>query len=269
MMRERTAFPGGVMERLPRLKLLAGTGGRQAHVDLQAAERNHTLVCGTGGGGGSTTAELAWGLLIALLKGIVLQDNALRKGQWQTGLVYEIAGKTLGILGLGRIGTQMASFAHAFQMPVIAWGPTLPPARATQSGAKYVAWEQLFAQSDVLTIHVPLTDMSRGWITPRELNLMKPTSYLINTSRGPIVQESALLDALRTGRIAGAGLDVYDQEPLQPESPLLSLGNVVVTPHLGYATEETLRLWYSDTVENIKAYLAGKPRNIVNPPHNG
>ena len=269
MMRERTAFPVDVMERLPRLKLLAGTGGRQAHVDLQAAERNHTLVCGTGGGGGSTTAELAWGLLIALLKGIVLQDNALRKGQWQTGLVYEIAGKTLGILGLGRIGTQMASFAHAFQMPVIAWGPTLTPERATQSGAKYVSWEQLFVQSDVLTIHVPLTDMSRGWITPRELNLMKPTSYLINTSRGPIVQEPALLDALRTGSIAGAGLDVYDQEPLQPESPLLSLGNVVVTPHLGYATEETLRLWYSDTVENIKAYLAGKPRNIVNPPHNG
>lgn len=269
MMRERTLFPADVIERLPRLKLLAGTGGRQAHVDFQAAERNNILVCGTGGGGGNTTAELAWGLLISLLKGIVFQDNALRKGQWQTGLVYEIAGKTLGIMGLGRIGTQMASFAHAFQMPVIAWGPTLTHERATQSGVTYVPWEKLFAQSDVLTIHVPLTDLSRGWITSRELNMMKPTSYLINTSRGPIIQEPDLLEALRTGTIAGAGLDVYDQEPLQLESPLLSLGNVVVTPHLGYATEETLRLWYSDTVGNINAYLAGKPRNIVNPPRNG
>jgi phosphoglycerate dehydrogenase-like enzyme len=262
-MRERTRLPANVLDRLPNLKLLAGTGARQAHVDMEAAARNGVVVCGTGGGGGSTTGELAWGLIISLMKHIPSQDQALRQGQWQKGLVSDMVGKTLGIMGLGRIGAQMASIAHAFGMPVIAWSRTLTPERAAEHGAIYVSWDELFTQSDVVTVHVPLSDISRGWITARELGLMKPTAYLINTSRGPIVQEEALLDALRNRTIAGAGLDVYDQEPLPAGHPILSLDNVVVTPHLGYATEETLSRWYRDIVDNINAYLQGEPHNVL------
>ena len=262
-MRERTRLPASVLDRLPNLKLLAGTGARQAHVDMEAAARNGVVVCGTGGGGGGTTGELAWGLIISLMKGIPSQDQALRQGQWQKGLVSDMAGKTLGIMGLGRIGTQMAGFARAFGMPVIAWSRTLTPERAAEHGATYVSWDELFSQSDVVTIHVPLSDVSRGWVTARELGLMRPTAYLINTSRGPIVQEDALLNALRNRTIAGAGLDVFDEEPLPADHPILSLDNVVVTPHLGYATEETLRKWYRDTVDNINAYLQGEPRNVL------
>jgi len=262
-MRERTRLPSSVLNRLPNLKLLAGTGARQAHVSMEAAARNGVVVCGTGGGGGSTTGELAWGLIIALMKHIPAQDQALRQGQWQKGLVSDMAGKTLGIMGLGRIGTQMASIAHAFGMQVIAWSRTLTPERAAEHGATYVSWDDLFIQSDVVTVQVPLSDVSRGWIGARELGLMKSTAYLINTSRGPIVEEGALLDALRNRTIAGAGLDVFDEEPLPVGHPILSLENVVVTPHLGYATDETLRRWYLDIVDNINAYLQGEPHNVL------
>ena len=262
-MRERTRLPASVLNRLPNLKVVAGTGARQAHVSMEAAARNGIVVCGTGGGGGSTTGELAWGLIIALMKHIPDQDQAMRQGQWQKGLVSDMAGKTLGIMGLGRIGTQMARIARALEMPVIAWSRTLTPERAAEHDATYVSWDDLFSQSDVLTVHVPLSDVSRGWITARELGLMKPTSYLINTSRGPIVQEDALLDALRNLTIAGAGLDVYDEEPLPAGHPVLFLDNVVVTPHLGYATDETLRRWYLGIVDNINAFLKGEPHNVL------
>ncbi|MCH7608791.1 MAG: D-2-hydroxyacid dehydrogenase family protein, partial [Chloroflexi bacterium] len=175
-----------------------------------------------------------------------------------------LAGRTLGILGMGRIGTRTAKTAQAFGMSVIAWGPTLTAERAAASGATFVSFDELFAGSDVLTIHVPLTEMSRGWIGARELGLMKPTAYLINTSRGPIVEESALVEALRKGTIAGAALDVYDEEPLPAGHPLLALENVMLSPHLGYATLDGLANFYTQAVENIKAWVAGEPTRVLN-----
>ena len=268
LMRERTAIPATVLERLPGLKLLSGTGGRQPHVDMDAAGRLGIPVTGTrgssGGGAGGPTMEIAWGLIIGLMRHIPWEDRQMRDGRWQTRMGTGLGGKTLGVQGMGNIGTHMVRMGNAFGMNVIAWGPTLTPERASAGGASYVSWDELFSQSDVLTIHVPLTDLSRGWITARELGLMKPTAYLINTSRGPIVQQDALLDALRERRIAGAGLDVYDEEPLPADHPLLALDNVVLTPHLGYASIESLRQFYQGAVENIRAWSTGETANILN-----
>jgi phosphoglycerate dehydrogenase-like enzyme len=265
--RERTRFPAEVLERLPNLKLIAGTGRRQANVDLNAATDLGIPVCVTTGGGrrGNTTAELTWGLVLALTRHIAWEDRQLREGRWQTRLAEGLGGRTLGILGLGRIGTIVAGYGRVFDMDVIAWGPTLDAERAARSGVEYVTWEQLFERADVLSIHVPLTDLSRGWVTTRELGLMKPTSFLINTSRGPIVDQEALLHALKTGEIAGSGLDVYDEEPLATNHPLLGLDNVLLTPHLGYSTGATLRQFYRASVENLKAWLDGSPINVLNP----
>ena len=227
MMRERTQLQADVLERLPKLKLLSGTGGRHPHVDVDAATRLGIVLTGTSGGSESTP-ELVWGLIIGVMRNLYREDSEMRAGRWQTRIGPGLAGKTLGILGMGRIGTRTATTAQAFGMSVIAWGPTLTPERAAASNATFVSFDELFAGSDVLTIHVPLTDLSRGWIGERELGLMKPTAYLINTSRGPIVQEAALVDALRNGTIAGAALDVYDEEPLRPDHPLLALENVML-----------------------------------------
>lgn len=263
MMRERTPLSAAVMERLPGLKHVAGTGRRLPNIDMDAATRLGIVVTGSGGSGGSTP-ELAWGLIIAVMRHIPWEDAQMRLGNWQTRLGPSLAGKTLGILGMGRIGTRMAVIAQAFEMKVIAWGPTLTPERAQASGATYVSWDELFQQADVLSIHVPLTDLSRGWVTERELGLMEPTAYLINTSRGPIVREDAMIDALRHGRIAGAGLDVYDQEPLPKDHPLLGLENTVLAPHLGYAAFDGMQSFYREAVENIKAWAAGTPVNVLN-----
>ena len=263
MMRERTPVPASVLRRLPKLKLLSGTGGRHPHIDMEAATELGILVTGTSGGSESTP-ELVWGLMISLMRHLPWEDRQVRQGRWQTRLGVGLAGKTLGILGMGRIGTRTAETAQAFQMNVIAWGPTLTAERAGASGARYVSFDELFAQSDVLTIHVPLTDLSRGWVTQRELGLMKPTAYLINTSRGPIVQQSALVEALQKGTIAGAALDVYDEEPLAVGHPLLELDNVVLSPHLGYASREGLAGFYQQAVENIKAWAAGEPTKVLN-----
>ena len=273
MVRERTPLPQSVLEALPRLRLLSGTGRRQPHVDIETADRLGIPVTGTGGPsdpfasstGGDSTLELTWGLILALTRHISWEDRQLREGHWQTRLGTGLGGKTLGILGMGRIGTKMAAIAQAFGMPVIAWGPTLTAERAAASGARYVSWDELFSSADILSVHVPLTDLSLGWITARELGMMKPSAYLINTSRGPIVQQQALLDALRSGAIAGAALDVYDEEPLPAGHPLLALDNVVLTPHLGYASLEGLAEMYSSSVGNIKAWLAGEPVNVLNP----
>ena len=175
---------------------------------------------------------------------------------------------TLGIQGLGNIGTHMARMGNQFGMNVIAWGPTLDAERATKNGATYVSWDELYQQADVLTIPVPLTDLSRGWVTARELGMMKPTAVLINTSRGPIVDRDALLDALQTNKIAGAGIDVYDEEPIQEDNPFLKFDNVVLTPHLGYATIESLRNFYAGAVANINAWLGGEAINVLNEPVN-
>ena len=263
MMRERTPIPGSVLERLPNLKLLSGTGGRQPHVDMETATRLGILVTGTTGGSESTP-ELVWGLMIGLMRNLPREDREMRAGRWQTRVGPGLGGKTLGILGMGRIGTRTAATAQAFHMNVIAWGPTLTAERAAASNATYVSFDELFAQSDVLTIHVPLTDLSRGWVGERELGLMKPTAYLINTSRGPIVQESALVGALQKGTIAGAALDVYDEEPLPAGHPLLGLDNVMLSPHLGYASLEGLANFYTQALENIKAWVAGEPTKVLN-----
>jgi len=268
MMRERTRLPAEVIDRLPKLRMISSTGRRHPHIDMDAANRRGIPVTGTDGGpagSGDSTPELAWGLMIAVMRNIPWEDREMRQGRWQTRLGSALGGKTLGIQGMGRIGTRMVGIAKAFAMEVIAWGPTLTPERAAGSGVTYVSWDGLFEQSDVLTIHVPLTDMSRGWITARELGLMKPTAYLINTSRGPIVRQDALVAALREHKIAGAALDVYDEEPLPKDHPLNALDNVVLAPHLGYASREGLQNFYERSVENIKAFLAGDPINLANP----
>ncbi|MEE8363669.1 MAG: D-2-hydroxyacid dehydrogenase family protein [Dehalococcoidia bacterium] len=265
--RERTRLPREVLERLPNLKLIAGAGPRQAHIDLDAASELGIVVCTTGSAAmrGNTTSELTWGLVLALTRHIAWEDRQMREGRWQTRNAEGLGGKTLGILGMGRLGTRVAGYGVAFDMDVIAWGPTLDAERASRNGAEYVSWDDLFARSDVLSIHVPLTDLSRGWVTARELGRMKPTAFLVNTSRGPIVDEAALLSALRSGAIAGAALDVYDEEPLPADHPLLTLDNVLLTPHLGYATGATLRHFCVESVANLRAWLDGSPTNVLNP----
>lgn len=210
--RERTRLPAQVLNGLTNLKLIAGTGRNQANVDMDRATALGIVVSTTGSapGRGNSTAELAWGLILAVSRHIAWEDRQIRAGRWQTRPAEGLGGKTLGILGMGRLGTTVARYGTFFEMDVIAWGPTLDAARARAGGAELVSWDALFKRSDILSIHVPLTDLSRGWITRRELELMKPTAFLVNTSRGPIVDEAALIDALENGKIAGAALDVYD-----------------------------------------------------------
>jgi phosphoglycerate dehydrogenase-like enzyme len=266
MMRERTFFPRAVLERLPNLKLLAGTGRRQKNVDLEAATQLGIPVCITTGGGGhgNTTAELTWGLVLALTRHIAWEDGQMRQGRWQTRLADGLGGKTLAILGLGRIGKVVAEYARAFEMDIIAWGPTLDAQRAARSGVERVEWDELFSRADVLTIHVQLSDTSRGWIKAREFERMKESAFLINTSRGPIIEQEALLHALRTRGIAGAALDVYDIEPLPSDHPLLALDNVLLSPHSGYNAESMLRQFYRDSVDNLQAWMADAPSNVLN-----
>ena len=264
MMRERTPIPASVLRQLPNLKLLSGTGRRQPHVDAEEAGRLGIPVTGTDVSGDSTP-ELVWGLIIGVTRHIGWENERIREGKWQTRLGFGLAGRTLGVLGMGRIGTKTAvSAQQAFGMNVIAWGPTLTAERAAASGATYVSWDELFSRADILTVHVPLTDLSRGWVTEREFGLMQPSAFLVNTSRGPIVREDALGQALRERRIAGAALDVYDVEPLPADHPLLGLDNVLLTPHLGYATLDSLAAFYRSSVDNIKAWAAGEPMNVLN-----
>lgn len=268
--RERTFFPRNVLERLPNLKLIAGTGRRQANIDMDAANELGIVVCVTGGSAtgvsrGNSTAELAWALILGVTRHIALEDRRMREGRWQTLPAEGLGGKTLGILGMGNLGTRVAGYGNAFDMDVIAWGPTLDAERAASHDVEFVTWENLFSRSDILSIHVPLTDLSRGWVTGREFGLMKPTAFLVNTSRGPIVEETALLSALQTNEIAGAALDVYDIEPLPTDHPLLALDNVLLAPHLGYSTGATLRQFFVDSIGNLQAWLNGSPINVLNP----
>ncbi len=263
-MRERTAFPRALLERLPKLELLITTGARNASIDMNAAANLGILVCGTRSGGPST-AELAWGLILSLLRHIPQEFDSVRKGGWQTTLGTEARGKTLGLLGLGNLGSHMAVIGKAFGMTVIAWSQNLTAERAAQFGATLVSKDDLFASSDVISIHLVLSDRTRGLVGARELGLMKPTAYLINTSRGPIVDEKALLKILEGHKIAGAGLDVFEPEPLPPGHPFTKLDNVVLTPHLGYVTLDGYKVMYPDAVEDIKAYLSGQPTRVLNP----
>lgn len=261
-MRERTAFPSELFERLPELRLLVTTGMKNASIDLEAAAAHGVVVTGTGGGGNGV-AELTIGMMIALTRHFVEEDAAIRAGGWQHTIGPGLQGLTLGVLGLGRLGGPVADLANAVGMNVIAWDRSITPERAAQHSATIVDSDELFATSDLLTIHLPLTDSSRALVGARELALMKPGSYLINTSRGPIVDEGALLGALTAGRLAGAALDVYDVEPLPAEHPLRTSPNTLLLPHLGYVTSDQYARFYADAVEDVVAWDDGTPVRVL------
>jgi phosphoglycerate dehydrogenase-like enzyme len=267
LVRERTVLPGSVISSLPNLKFIAATGPHNRTIDFSATqERGITVSCTSDMGlGGAATAELAWGLILCCLRKIPAEDRDLRRGIWQNTLGFSLYGKTLGLLGVGRIGATMARIGQAFGMRVIAWSPNLTDERAVAAGAQRVSKDTLFRESDVVSIHLVLGERSRGIVGGTELRAMKRSAYLINTARGPLVREADMIAALRDGAIAGAGLDVYDHEPLRPDHPLRALPNVILTPHLGYVTEEIMRQFYQETVENIAAFLDGTPIRILQP----
>ena len=263
-MRERTPFPRALLEQLPRLKLLITAGMRNASIDVAAATERGVTVCGTAGLP-YPTAELTWGLILGLFRRIPAEDRATREGRWQMSLGLGLNGKTLGVLGLGTLGSRVAKVGLALEMKVLAWSQNLTAERAAEVGATRVEKDELLARSDVVTIHLVLGDRTRGLIGARELGLMKPTAHLVNTSRGPIVDEAALVAALRGGTIAGAGLDTFDVEPLPADHPFRQLSNIVITPHLGYVTEETYRIFYGHALEDIQAFLRGAPTRVLRP----
>lgn len=263
LMRERTPFPRALIAALPKLKLLVTSGMRNAAIDMEAARERGITVCGTGYVG-APTAALAIGLLLELTRKIGFENARMKSGEpWQVTLGDDMEGKTLGIVGLGKLGTRVAAIGKALGMRVIAWSQNLTPERAAEAGADHVSREELFRTADAVSIHLILSGRTRGLIGRPELALMKPTSYLINTARAAIVEEDALLEVLRAKKIAGAGLDVFWQEPLPAGHELRSLDNVVLTPHLGYVTEQGYRRFYSDMVEDIEAWLAGAPVRVI------
>jgi phosphoglycerate dehydrogenase-like enzyme len=264
-MRERTPFRRSLLERLPNLKLLMTTGMGNASYDFGAATELGIPVAGTSMAPGPVTAELTWGLILSLVRRIPLEDAAVRAGSWQQTLGEGLYGKTLGIVGLGRLGTAVARVGLAFQMKVLAWSQNLTPDKADAAGVEYATKERLFSESDFVSIHYVLSDRSRDLIGASDIGLMKPTAYLINTSRGPIVNEAALISALTEQRIAGAGLDVFDVEPLPEAHPFRRLANTVVTPHLGYVTKEAYRVMFAHAIENIQSWLQGDATRIINP----
>jgi len=262
-MRERTAFPCAVIEALPALRLLITTGMRNASIDLEAAKARGVTVCGTPGFG-NATAAIATGLMLELARRVGYEDARLKSGAaWQTTIGLDLEGMTLALLGLGRLGTRMAEIGHAFKMDVIAWSQNLTQEKCNEAGVEYVNREELFRRADFLSIHLQLSPRSRGLVGASEFGLMKQSAYLINTSRGPIVEEAALLESLRQRRIAGAGLDVFDVEPLPLEHPFRRLDNVVLTPHLGYVVEQNYRAYFAGMVEDIRAFLDGKPLRVL------
>jgi phosphoglycerate dehydrogenase-like enzyme len=263
-MRERTAFPAEVFDLLSNLRLLVTTGMRNASIDMDAAAAHGVTVCGTEVPS-TPTAELAWTLVLALARHVPVEDAGMRGGGWMTTVGVDLNGKTLGLLGLGRLGSIVARYGAAFGMRLVAWSENLTAERAAECGAELVTKDELFSSADCVTIHLVLSRRTRGLIGAHELGLMKPTAHLVNTSRGPIVDEQALLEALEQGTIAGAGIDVYDREPLPADHPLRRAPNTVLTPHLGYVTEETFRVFYEQTVEDIEAWLAGEPLRVISP----
>jgi phosphoglycerate dehydrogenase-like enzyme len=264
LMRERTPFLASLFPLLPNLKLLVTAGMRNASVDLDAATKAGVVVCGTGGQP-HATAELTWGLILALMRKIPHEDRATREGHWQLGVGLGLAPRTLGVIGLGRLGAQVAKVGLAFNMKVLAWSQNLTQERADEVGVTLVSKDELLAQSDVISIHLVLSERTRHLLGASELAAMKPSAYLVNTSRGPIVDEDALVDALRADTIAGAGLDVFEVEPLPLEHPFRQLENTVITPHIGYVTTETYETFYGEALEDIQAWLKGAPIRIINP----
>lgn len=264
-MRERTPFRATVFERLPRLRLLVTTGMRNAAIDMEAARARGVTVCGTASLG-EPPAEITWALLLALAKHVVPEQAAFRaNGPWQSTVGADLNGRQLGLLGLGKIGSRVAAVGVAFGMDVVAWSQNLTHERAEAAGARLAPSKtSLLETSDYVSIHLVLSGRTRGLLGRDDLRRMKPTAYLINTSRGPIVDEAALVEALTGGWIAGAGLDVFDVEPPRPDSPFRSLPNVLATPHLGYVTEANYRVYYGEAAEDVAAFLAGAPVRVVN-----
>jgi phosphoglycerate dehydrogenase-like enzyme len=262
-MRERTPLAAEILERLPKLRLVVTTGMRNLAIDMAAARRLGIDVCGTDMLP-TPTAELAWGMILSLARRIGEQDAALRRGVWQTALGTVLAGKRLGIVGLGKLGGQMARIGAAFGMDVVAWSPNLTDEKAAAAGARRVDKHELFATSDVVTIHVVLSERSRGLVDAPSIAAMKETAFLINTSRAGLVDMDALGAALEAGAIAGAGLDVFEVEPLPPNAPVLGWPNTVLTPHLGYVTRETWQIAYGQAAEAIDAWAKGSPIRVLN-----
>src|SRR4051794_3759833 len=263
LMRERTPMGADLIARLPNLKLIVTVGMWNASIDFQAAKARGILVCGTPGGDPNATPALTWGLVLAVTRGIAEQAAAVRAGGWQVGLGTDVYGKTLSVLGLGKIGRAVADFGKTFGMKVIAWSQNLTAERAAECGAERVDKDDLFRRADVLCIHLKLGERTRALVGARELGLMKKTAYLVNTSRGPIVEEQALIAALQERKIAGAALDVFDEEPLPQDHPFRYLPNVLAMPHIGYVSERTYRRAFPDAVEDIRAWLDGKPMGVL------
>ncbi|MBT2372943.1 D-2-hydroxyacid dehydrogenase family protein [Pseudomonas fluorescens] len=262
LMRERSTFDQALLQGLPNLKLLVTGGMRNAAVDIPAAKALGIQVCGTDSYK-QAAPELTWALIMASTRNLMAEANSLRAGEWQQGLGGDLYGKTLGILGLGSIGQRIAQFGRVFGMRVIAWSENLTPERATESGVTWVSKRELFEQADVLSIHLVLSDRSRGLVDAQALGWMKPTARLVNTARGPIVDEPALIDALVSGRLAGAALDVFDQEPLPVDHPFRQLANVLATPHVGYVSEQNYQQFYAQMIEDIQAWASGLPIRLL------
>jgi phosphoglycerate dehydrogenase-like enzyme len=263
-MRERTAFPRSLIERLGNLRLLVTTGMANAAIDMQALRERGVTVCGTTGSF-PATLELTWALLLGVARHLGEEDRAIREGGWQHTIGTEVAGRTLGLVGLGRIGSAMVPVAHAFGMDVIAWSANLTVDGASAAGAERVEKQELFTRADFVSIHYSLSERSRGIVGTREIARMKPTAFLVNTSRGPLVDTQALLEALREGRIAGAALDVYDQEPLPVEHPLRSAPRTLLSPHLGYVASGAYERWWREIVEDVETFLDGDPVRVIDP----
>ena len=262
-MRERTPFPRKVIEALPDLKLLITTGARNNSFDVKACAERGVTVCGTGAAGSPTTG-IAFGLMLELTRRIGFENARLKAGApWQTTIGRDLEALTLGVLGLGKLGQRSAAVGKAFGMTTIAWSQNLTEEKAKAAGADYVSKDDLFRNADFVTIHLVLSDRSRGLVGAKELGLMKKSAYLINTSRGPIVDEKALIAVLNSKSIAGAGLDVFDVEPLPLDHPFRKMDNVVITPHLGYVSEQNYRKYFPDIVEDIRAWLDGKPVRVI------
>ncbi|AUL48718.1 hydroxyacid dehydrogenase [Bordetella trematum] len=265
-MRERTPFPAELIRALPQLKLLVTTGLRNQAIDMAAASASGVLVCGAPGSAeaAGATAELAWAHLLALFKHLPQEDAAMRRGMWQTGMPQPLAGKRLGVLGLGKLGQAVARVGQAFGMDVVAWSPNLTDERAAQAGVRRLDKAELFATADAVSIHLVLSERTRGVVDAESLAAMKPTAYLVNTSRAGLVDQSALMDALDKRRIAGAGLDVYPQEPLPPMDPLRDRDNVILTPHLGYVSQSNFEAFYRNALKAVLAWQAGTPVHVLN-----
>ena len=262
-MRERTPFTRSILSRLPKLRLLMTTGLRNASFDIQAATDLGIPVCGAGGTGEGPT-ELTWGLIIAMLRHIHEEEQRSREGTWGTTVGVGLKGKTLGLLGLGHIGSLVARVGAAFDMNIIAWSQNMTAERAKECQATLVDKETLFKEADIVSVHLVLSDRSRGLVGAPELALMKPTAYLVNISRGPIVDEKALIDVLERKAIAGAALDTFDVEPLPKDHPLFKTPNTLICPHLGYVTEESYRAFYAGIIENVRAFVSGEPVRVIN-----